>query len=68
MKTLTITPEQRAAVADLEREALAALKREVLGEPSPEPDTFCPGCGIAARGYCERCREAMQESARLNRP
>lgn len=35
--------------------------------PAPEPDTFCPGCGIASRGYCEGCLDAMNESARLNR-
>lgn len=46
---------------------LAAEIANITGEPAPEPDTFCPGCGIAARGYCESCRERVRESARTDR-
>lgn len=37
-----------------------------IKHPAPEPDTFCPECGIASRGLCERCQALRQEAWNLN--
>lgn len=50
----------------LTAEEMAAEIAKITGEVAPEPDTFCPECGIASRGLCEQCRALRQESWDLN--
>lgn len=45
---------------------LTAEIAQITGEPAPEPEGFCPGCGIASNGQCESCRALQNESPRLN--
>lgn len=48
------------------RDEMAAEIAKITGESAPEPEGFCPGCGIASNGQCSACRELQNESARLN--
>ena len=57
--TKILTPEELAA-------ELVKITGESVSIPAPEPEGFCPGCGIASNGFCPACLDAMNESARLN--